>query len=831
MLVGKKEEAVGKPAEELAEEPAEGSNLSVKSSASAESPEVESRSAAPKSFPPLPPPIPAAVTSLEGTVSENPVSETAENASFPSTVSGTLSLEDDELGSGAENEEDSPFLFEEPSSQFWNPKTLVLGVLAVAAGVFLLGVVIFLVFSSTPAKPTMALKVPPRMQEFEEKSEISEETSEEETEAETEAETEEETEEEKPVSRTSDAGSDELEAETEEPKKEPQSDSDSEPAENAAPADGDLSSLMQSSLGKQLSGNLPPAGETSDLEGNAVSETESVPPETPSQTDSEADETEKVEKTAENSENSVQKSSSTPSADDPDALVFSRRKRQKVYAGEDPVLNFDASTRPADLPANSGPAPKTSIESEASDAAETSVNVPTPTDETVTEAPQLPRMKVFRVVPPQNDSLPAQSARNLAIPLESVSITGKPVTALTQFAAQMSGERIVADWKKLGTIGASMNAPLTLTLEGTSVREALETGLYSVGLGVISVGNSLRLVGWDAAAIVRAAAERGEKPVKRTLELEDLASTYATEASGQSGLGELARMIPTFVHPAVWEGANGPGRLVPNAAKSRITLQQFSSVIQEAELFCDKIRHARNMELKSLPTNPNQLRNSLQDGTEIFDAEIIPRYELSEKVRRTPISCDLSDGTTLRSALIEIMRCAGARLVIDEAAVARVPITNVVKDANVPDFEGNRPKLPDSILDLPCVYRFEEIPMEEAVGDALKTTPLFCYPVSQNLFFLTTFDEAQRKMLVDFYPAGDLIQNSTAAGTVLNGICSTIQPKSWTRSGGAGSIYFDAPSKALIVRQNPYVLHQIEQFLKRFRETKNPDARMEATHD
>ncbi len=497
-----------------------------------------------------------------------------------------------------------------------------------------------------------------------------------------------------------------------------------------------------------------------------------------------------------------------------------------MYAGEDPVLNFDTISTPPETPKDAS--------SEAAaphPTKEPAANVATPTDETVSETAPPPQFRPVRLAPPQVEFLPMEIAQKLNFPLEKISIAKKPVISLIQFASQSSGVRITLDWQRLQSLGVSSAAPVSLELTNTTVREALDTGLNQAGLGVISGGSALKVVGADAAFIVREAAAKGEKPIKHILELEDLASTYATETSGQSGLGEIAKMIPMFVHPAIWESANGPGKITPNPKKSRISLQQYPSVIQEVELFCDKIRHARNMEMKNLPTRAGERRSELIDGTEICDTEITPRYALSEPVRRTPIDCDLSNGTTLRQALNEIMRCANAKLIIDEAAVACVPISAVIKDADVPDFEGNRPKLPDSILDLPCIHRFEGIAMEEAVSDVLKSVPLFCYPIGKDAFFLTTFQEAEKKMLLDFYPVGDIIHNPAAAGTVLNGICSTIQPQSWVRSGGSGNIYFDIPSKSLIVRQNPFVLFNIEMFLKKYRDTQNPGAKMDAKQE
>ena len=598
--------------------------------------------------------------------------------------------------------------------------------------------------------------------------------------------------------------------------------------------EGEFSTLMQSSMGKKLTGTLSeketaespdvPNEPQSDEEIHSSSKTpESAealnPPEIGESNEGEA-ETEKAEAENPNSEKADQEEA--PAEEDPDALQFSRKKRKRIYSG-DPVLDFDEVTREAETPQSGSDA---KANSEKKSEAEESVNVKSPTDENVEERPAAPELLEFRVKTPTIEYLPADAAAKLAVPLESISIQKKSVMALLQMATQMSGERFVADWPKLQMLGVSMETPITMKLEETSLREALDTGLYSVNLGIISSGLTLKVGGWEAANIARLAAEKGEKPEKHILNLEDLATTLNTATSGKSGLMELERLIPQFVHPALWDDANGPGRLTSNAAKSRISIsQQYPSVIQEVELFFDKIRRARNMETRTMPTNPSQRRTKLNDGTEICDGEPIQRYKLSEKARSTPIDCDLSDGTTLRQALQEVMRCAGSQIIFDEEAIARVPITKVLPDADVPDFEGNKPQLPKSILDLPCVYRFEGITMEEAVGTILKNVPLLCYPVGAKEFFLTTHDEAQRKMLVDFFPVGDIIPNPGAAGTVLNGICDTIEPNSWMRKGGAGAIYFDVPSATLIVRQNPYILYHIEMFLKRYRATQHSDDR------
>jgi len=775
----------------------------------------------------------------------------------------------------AENEE-AEFEFEGTSAPGWTPRGLMLIMGCVAAGIFLAGVLLFSFLKKDGRETALELELPDVSEGI---SKDSQNIRSDETEPGMETDTAD------PEDGETGAGEEEPDAvggtdsperlgmESEDPTGPETLNSDSDPgadvaepdsgAETGAESGSDpLQNVMQSALGKKLSedlgaeidlenaklteeiressGNEEGAGSENSLRDGDGTDELGTPDEEDADLHGNSENAENAGLGERVSENVLEE---THSGSDPDVLVFNRKKRSRIYSGDDPVLNFDSAADVSEKETESTEDRKTGgispldsadgeegaqMEAEESSEKNGTLHARVPGEEEVQETAPLPQMKTFRIQTPEVEYLQRISAEKLAIPLESISLSRRPVSALMQFASQMSGERITADWRKLGMLGVSQESPVSLVLEKTTLREALDTGLYSVDLGIISVGSTLRLVGWEAAEITRSAAARGEKPTRKVLELEDLAATYATEASGQSGLGEIAKIIPQFVHPSLWEERNGIGRLTANAAKSRISLQQFPSVIQEVEIFCDKIRRARNMELRTLPTQPGQRRKELRDGTELTDAGVVPRYALSEKVRRTPIDCDLSDGTTLRQALTEVMRCAGAQVVFDEEAIALIPISAVIPDADVPDFDGKKRELPKSILDLPCVYRFEGIPMEEAATDILKNVPLFCYPVDENIFFLTTYRESRRKMLVDFYPVGDLIRNSAAAGTIINGICSTIETGSWMRNGGAGAIYFDLPSKTLIVRQNPLILYQIEMFLKRFRETRDPNSKMGA---
>ncbi|MDO4584217.1 MAG: hypothetical protein Q4D62_08960 [Planctomycetia bacterium] len=413
--------------------------------------------------------------------------------------------------------------------------------------------------------------------------------------------------------------------------------------------------------------------------------------------------------------------------------------------------------------------------------------------------------------------LPESIVEKLDIPLKTFQMEEKPITGVLKMVTQISGISLYADWKRLKKLGVEPDRTLSLRLQDTTVREVLERVLEECSLGCMPARQTLRVVGLEVTEMLREAAHNGEKLERTTLNLEDLATTNTLQShNAQSGLQEILRLIRTFVHPATWDEYGGPGKITSSRSAAKVNLSHYPSMIEEVQRFCNQLRFARKMPLQE-PSETAVLRGR-QDGTQMGEADTTPRWIQSEKARKRLISCDFSDGMPLREVLAEIARTAKIQLILEEEAIARISVKDLVMDAEIPGYDGKKPDLPTNMLGLKVAKSFENLTLEEVLTDVIRPFPLFCYPVSADVFFLTTPQSAARKTMVEFYPVGDILSQKEASGIFLDGIRQKIAPQTWKNAGGIGEIVYDAPSRSLIVLQSPLVLRQVEHFLEQYRQ-------------
>ena len=233
-------------------------------------------------------------------------------------------------------------------------------------------------------------------------------------------------------------------------------------------------------------------------------------------------------------------------------------------------------------------------------------------------------------------------------------------------------------------------------------------------------------------------------------------------------------------------------------------------------MFCDKLRHVRGLPKKyDLRIDPPR---GCMDGTALCDSMIETRWERTKKLRSQKVSCDFSDGITLEKALQEIFKQVGARLILEPNALARVSVASLIPDADMPDYSGKVAELPRSVLEMTITDRFSDITVQAAVERVLKDfQPLICYAVADDAFFLTTKASAERKLIVEFFPVGDIFAKATDAAPFIEQMQSKIFPKTWAKNGGQGVVYYDASSKTLIVLQNPIAMGILEQAVDGYR--------------
>jgi hypothetical protein len=99
------------------------------------------------------------------------------------------------------------------------------------------------------------------------------------------------------------------------------------------------------------------------------------------------------------------------------------------------------------------------------------------------------------------------------------------------------------------------------------------------------------------------------------------------------------------------------------------------------------------------------------------------------------------------------------------------------------------------------------------------------YTIREDVLEITTEDRARGGLRRSVYAVDDLLGNSqeTDAAALRKLITSSIEPRSWSAMGGAGSIEFFSPKKALVITQTPDIQDQVAELLAALRRLSSTD--------
>ncbi|MDO4551670.1 MAG: hypothetical protein Q4C96_10520 [Planctomycetia bacterium] len=417
--------------------------------------------------------------------------------------------------------------------------------------------------------------------------------------------------------------------------------------------------------------------------------------------------------------------------------------------------------------------------------------------------------------PAVGEHLPEDMVVKLDFPILKFEANSTPLSSVLKMISQAGSISCKPDWRELKNIGILASSPVNFSMQNVSLRDILESSLQEFNLGYISHGKGLRIVGREVMELAQEAALNGEGLQKYQILVNDLVYTGRRTNSGQMSGQEMANYLKLFVKPASWVENGGLGKIeILSGGKLEIQ-QQYPQVAEEAELFCQRLRLARNMQL--LDTEKEGMALSRRVKMIADDITVQTLWEQSKKIRRTPITCNLAGNMPLREALAYAAKEAGAKIILDEKVIQQVPASEVILDADVPGYDGKL-KMPQNILEMPVNFDFLEMPFEEAIKEMLRRfSVLYYYPVSADTFMVTTREKTLKTYFVEFLPVGDILQNSAAASTFIEDMRNEIYPSSWKGQGGMGVIRFDVPSRCFIILQNPQTMNTIHVFLDAYR--------------
>jgi hypothetical protein len=174
----------------------------------------------------------------------------------------------------------------------------------------------------------------------------------------------------------------------------------------------------------------------------------------------------------------------------------------------------------------------------------------------------------------------ADPATQLAFDVEALEVADMPLVRFVETLSEVSGLPITLDPVALELAGSSWRKEVTLATRDTTLEKILRSSLslhrldYAVRNGHLVVS----LAGADRRSA-------------REFDFNDLMNGDAADAAG------IVQLIQTFVSPQSWKAAGGAATIEFKGGKLHV--EQMKAVHHEMLLFCERLRLARGMPLKS----------------------------------------------------------------------------------------------------------------------------------------------------------------------------------------------------------------------------------------
>jgi hypothetical protein len=197
----------------------------------------------------------------------------------------------------------------------------------------------------------------------------------------------------------------------------------------------------------------------------------------------------------------------------------------------------------------------------------------------------------IRVGPLTEESMRHNVAEQLAFEVDSLEVTDMPLVRFIDTLNDLSGAPITLDPLAFELSGSSPQGAVTISARTLTLEKLLRDALRA---------HRLEFAERNGHVVVELAG--GQRRSAREFDVSDLMPTGAADASG------VARLIEVFVSPQSWRplgtrqdrmpGArNGAGTIEVKGGKLRV--EQTKAVHHEMLLFCERLRLARGVSLKS----------------------------------------------------------------------------------------------------------------------------------------------------------------------------------------------------------------------------------------
>jgi hypothetical protein len=410
---------------------------------------------------------------------------------------------------------------------------------------------------------------------------------------------------------------------------------------------------------------------------------------------------------------------------------------------------------------------------------------------------------------PEVKKLPPEQvdvAARLADPLPEIELTNMPLADAVQLLAAMGSMPITLDPEAMRQLGVTARDPISLRLDTTTVGKALQEAVSQRGLAVTAD---------DGQVLVTFPADFRETMKKVRYTVSDLTGDDKASAD------ELATLVRKLVAPESWKGNSGQGTI--EAEPGALVVVQTGCVHQQVLVFCEKLRKARHKPLRS------------SDNPERF--ALTTRLDQAQKMLDRPVTVNYHEPAPLVKVLAYLAKTTKSDILVNHAALAAAETSDRVEATLTVDKKALGASLEDLLRPLGLTYRV----------------------VGPNAIQVTTKEAVEERLELEFYPLGPWLDNKNSqlpiadegpkknsplplgedsnknspllsgegpgvrAAKLIERLKAQVAPSTWIDAGGPCEVYFDPPSRCLIVLQS----QPAQAAIKRLLESKGEEGKVQ----
>lgn len=367
--------------------------------------------------------------------------------------------------------------------------------------------------------------------------------------------------------------------------------------------------------------------------------------------------------------------------------------------------------------------------------------------------------------------------------------------ALRQLS-KSAGVNVTIDSAALEEEGISPDTKVSVHLSGVSLRSTLKILLGPLGLATLIEDEVLKVTSETKA--------KGQQ----ILIAYQVSGLVPQTKDGKPDFDELISLVTTVVEPDSWEEVGGPGSIAASAPTSALVIRQSQAAHEEIQQLFSALRkwgdvketplrgEAEEDAEARLPKNwLEKLRHEAANRPVGFIGDI-PRLKEKDHPLRRKVSLDAKE-RPLKEVLSQIASAADLQLAIDKAGLAK---------------EGVTENSPTSLF-------LDHIRTESALNLILEPLKL-AYVLEDGKVLRVSSQARLRAPIVQVYQVEKVIADPKVLN--LNALSKlvqdTIQPDSWQRVGGQGTIATNEKTRSLVIRQSKEAHDQISRLLNDLRE-------------